>query len=402
MNTNTTVTTTATATETTKVTAEDEISVVSSDFSKRFTAEDEFVDFAKEREKNSEWSVVEAKTVQFEPLYNEPIMAPAVAAKYAADQTAIEECMLPLHSGLVCKVGPLFHPVGDSAIGTIRERMQVRKGFWTRQHENPGVLAKDLNSSFAMMKGDVLVKVGDEMVRAVHSSRYAQITLSDVHQLAREFLSEQFPNAKFMSGSFSHDFGSMLFDLSSYKGKLLSQSKTVSSNSSVHPALFVQTSDVSLSSVTIRPVLLYGSTMAPLAVREDTRHLGREETVTEHVANSFNVAMAKFVKAVGDVEKLNTIQLNNAQYAILRAFVAIKWPKAAKPYALQAADNFWQMFSESGIQATAYDAYMSILDALSYYVHDFPNANNERIMDSVARAVKIDWTACDLPGTFSY
>lgn len=379
--------------------------IVSSNFAKTFTSEDEFFAFAKERENHSFWETVDAKTMHFDPLYEEPIMASAVVAKYGANQFAIEECMDKLHSGIISKVGPAYFPVGDSAVGTIRERMQVRKGFWVRQHANPAVLAMDLNSSFNMMGNKVLVKVGDEMVRAVHSPRYSKVPLSTVYSLAKEFLSENFELAEFSTGFFSHEFSSMLFDLSMYRSELLGNATHVRSNSKVNPALYVQTSDVALSSVTIRPVLLYGKTMAPLAVREDTRHLGSEETVTDRVSKGFEIAMAKFVEAVGDVEKLDSIKLKNPFYALLRAFVAIKWPKVAKPAALEAADNFKDMYcsEEDGAgEATAYDAYLAILDALSFYAHDDATANLERLMDSVARAVKIDWHDCDLPGTFAY
>ena len=142
---------------------------ISSGSFKSFNDGDSFFAFAKEREKRAEWRPIEAAKLQFEPLFEEPLLAPSVATKYGANTEAIEECMDPEQSGLVAKIGNVFAPVGDSAIGTIRERMAVRKMFWVRQHKNPAVLAKDVNSSFSMMPGKCIVKVADEMVRAVLS-----------------------------------------------------------------------------------------------------------------------------------------------------------------------------------------------------------------------------------------
>lgn len=374
---------------------------ISSAAAKKFTNGGDFLSFMNEREKHTVWEEVDAKSIHFDPLLDEPLMAPAVAAKYGANQEAIEECMDPAHSGVLCKVGPEYFPVGDSAIGTIRERMQVRKGFWVRQHADPNILAKDLNSSFGMMtKGKVLVKVGDEMVRAIHSPRYQQIPVSKVYELAQAFLREQFPAATFSSGYFSHDFSYMLFDLSMYKKELFGKSRRMAASKNVMPALYVQTSDVATSSVTIRPVLVYGKVMAPLAVREDTRHLGSRESIVNRVQTGFQVAMAKFTDAISEVEKLDAVKLKNPYNALKRAFVAIKWPKAAKRQALESAENFQQMLD--GSPMTAYDAYLAILDAMSFYTRDNKNADTERLMDSVARSIKIDWSACDLPGEFSY
>lgn len=372
---------------------------ISSGSFKSFNDGDSFFAFAKEREKRAEWRPIEAAKLQFEPLFEEPLLAPSVATKYGANTEAIEECMDPEHSGLVAKIGNVFAPVGDSAIGTIRERMAVRKMFWVRQHKNPAVLAKDVNSSFSMMPGKCIVKVADEMVRAVLSERYTPINVPTVYTLVMDFLNEKYPEAVFVRGFYTHSYTEMLFDLSAYSDELLGSNKKVKANQAT-PVLYIQTSDVAVSSVSIRPLLLFNGTEAPLSYREDTRHLGKEELISERVQRSLELVMAKFSDVVEEVEKLDEIKLSNPYNALLRSFRAIKWPADAKKYALESAENFKAM--TEGQKVTAYDAYMAIVDAFSFYMRDNPTADTSRFMDSVSRSVVIDWSRCDLPGTFSY
>lgn len=357
-----------------------------------------FLEFAKERENHTEWRPIKSSQITFSPLYEEPLMAAAIASQYGANVEAIEECMDPLHSGLVAKVGNVSAPVGDSAISTIRERMAVRKKFWVRQHHDPAVLAKDVNSSFSMMPGKCIVKIADEMVRAVLSERYTPINVPTVYRIVCDYLNKAYPEAVFVRGMYSHYRADMLFDLSAYKDELLGSSKMRKLDCT--PVLFVETSDVAVSSVSVRPLLIFGGAEAPLSYREDTRHLGKEENISERVQNSLELVMAKFNDVVREVDKLDEIKLSNPYNTLLRVFRAIKWPVDAKKHALESAENFMAM--TDGQEATAYDSYMAIVDAYSFFMRDNPSADTARFMDSVSRSIVIDWKQYDLPGKFSY
>lgn len=376
---------------------------ISSASAANFSSGDEFLAFANERENNTQWREESATGLTFRGLQEEPIMAPAVAHQYNCNAEAIEECMGKDHSGLILQFPGKAEaaPVGDSAIATIRERMCVRNGFWVRQRKNPDVIAKDCNSSFGMMtKTQCLIKVADEMVRAVLSSRYAIITVPTVYRLATEFLQNRFPEATFLKGYYSHSFCTMTWSLEKYRDDLLGKSGKVGSNKNILPILFVQTSDVSASSVVIRPKLMVGAAECPLAMREDTRHLGRSEKVEERVQNSFEVVMAKFTDAVKDVEKLDTVTLTNPYNTLLRVFKKIQWPREGKAAAMESADNFKQLIGGSTL--TAYDAYMAIVDAYGFLLRDCPNTDPNRYEDAIARSIRLDWKDYDLPGDFSY
>ena len=188
---------------------------------------DEFLDFAEVRERNTEWVEVNPMRSKFIPLYNEPITASLIAAKYNCDSAAVEECMYPEHSGLLMKCGSLgARPIGDSAIQTILNRMKVLGGFWERQHHDTAVLAKDCNSSFAMMSQPLKVKVSDEMVRAVLSGRYTPIALPTVCGIAKSFLDKEYPLATFASGYYNHWYAEALWNLEAYAKRFVTQTVT--------------------------------------------------------------------------------------------------------------------------------------------------------------------------------
>lgn len=240
------------------------------------------------------------------------------------------------------------------------------------------------------------------MVRAVLSSKYTPISVPTVYGLATKFLNEKYPKAIFSSGYYSHEFCKMTWDLAAYRDEILSQCKTLRAGN-IEPKLFVQSSDVSVSSVLVRPSLGMGGVDVPLLEAETTRHLGKNETVVGRVSQSFEVVMAGFSDAAKAVDMLNDIVLKNPYYTLLRAFKKVKWPLKAKKYALEAADSFKDMLDDD-LKTTAYDAYLAIVDAYSYFVRDQASDQDGifLVADSAARSIKINWAEIDLPYEFSY
>lgn len=382
------------------------------------------LEFVKEHEKGSRWWTdnddTRAADVRFYPILDEPLMVPAQTASLraqvypkfsASDESYIDSMASQSDSGydgssqLLAIKGELW-PVGMSAIKGLCEKAKLQaKGWDILRKEDPQDLAEVLNRLMRHSKGKLCVLLQDEKIRAVNSGRYAILPISEVLQMIETWVNSEYPAAKFVRGYTSHEFTSLYLDLSAYKNELLGNMPMLAA-SAYTPGVIIRTSNVGLNSVSVKPSLVISGTFCPMGNSIDTPHTAcgdtneRTEAMRQKVKAALSTTFPVFKDAAMEIEDMKNVQVNNAQNAVLRG---LKFCGFAKEPAYQAFDVFSQMYG-TGI-CTAYDCYMSAIDAFGYAMNMAgQNVRKQiEIADSLARAVRYNWEkAGTYAGNFSW
>lgn len=394
----------------------------------------ELEQFINEREETAIWLSDEdccrANEARFLPIYPEPICVSAEVAKlqqgnvvtlcdgnlrqanFSSSEEAYADSMYAPEAGYdgstqMMSVNGKLYPVGKSAIAGIAKRAGITADGWDKlRKNNPKALSEVLDRFFKETGGNLTVLIEDEKVRAVNSGSYAACPASTVLKAVNEWIATDYPNIKFIQAYANHEIISWHLDLSAYAQEILGAYPELINNGFM-PAMTVSLSHTGNSSVSYTPALMNSNVILPIGKDICAMHIGRG-TFSERMLN-METAVKKNLKAVfpkltevaAGVDKLRSIQVNNAYNALLRGMCSLGIPKVQ---GLEAAEQFKDVFGD--MPTTAFDLYVSIVDAMVYVARDFPNdyykqLNAAKCLD---RAVTvIDWAALgNLPGDFSW
>lgn len=382
---------------------------------------DEMTEFLEDRESNSIWYTDEtgtrAQDIRFAPIHAEPICVPAEVKalqssafpKFTASESAYEDSMNCPSMGYngttqLMSVNGTMWPVGRSAVRSILERAGIKPEGWDKLKKfNPASLAEALNLFLKATPGSVCVLIQDEKVRAVNSGRYAICPSTYVMEAMKQWIKEERPDAKFMSGYVNHDFTNWNVDLSAYTNDILGRFPALAT-SGFSPALQIYLSHTGASSVSLRPCLMRNGWVIPMSEGIDCAHMKsgkaseRTAKMKETVEENFKLVFRALEEAAANAEKLDSIQIHNSYNAVLRVMKYIGMPKVQ---GMEAADQFGKI--NPGM-ATAYECFLCLFDAFTYVLRDYPKEPRKQfaVAESVGRAIRLKWTDYDVPGNFSW
>lgn len=387
------------------------------------TNQDELKAFFKEHEENAVWLSDEddcrADRVRFQPIFAEPICVPAEVSKLAASKTvkftaseeAYADTMFAPEEGYngssqMMYVNGQLYPVGESAVaGIIARGGEGARGWKNMKEGNPQDLSTSLNLHFKHTDGYLTVLVQDEKVRAVNSGRYAACPSSSVIQLMETWVNEKYPEASFVFGYVNHDYATWDLDMSKYTKTILNGFPTLEQNGFT-PAVRFTLSHTGENSVSMQPALKLDKLIFPIGEGINITHVAsgtfseRVVAMEQKVKENLDGIFVKMDELARKIEELRNVNVSNAYNALLRGMKALGIPKVQ---GMEAAEPFEAIFGQN---ATAYDIYLSIVDALVFVNRDFPNDYRKQFAVAKATeraAVSINWEKLgQIQGNFSW
>lgn len=382
----------------------------------------EFIGFLKDREETAKWFTdedgVKAKDVRFQAVLAEPICVPAYVDKlqkgttvqFDASEEAYAEVMLaPEHgyngSTQLIFVGGKLMPVGNSAIAGLLERSGLRGDGWKKLAEsNPKELTSVLNSLLKATKGSLCILEQDEMVRAINSGKYAICPKDYVGEKTLQWMQDNYPNAEFLYGYACQDYARWIVNLDAYTNEIFKNFPELITQG-FKPVLIVGTSDTGAGAVKLEIGVMYGGAIFSVGDSHGIKHMARgnasERTslMQQAVDKAFDEILLSPDAAYSELDKLRTVKVSNAFNALKRAMKNAGIPKVQ---GMEAAELFADLFP---YEATAFDCYLAVADALSFIIRDFPTSYQKHFIaaEAVTRAIKTDWSKLgNIPGDFSW
>lgn len=370
----------------------------------------EMSNFVSEREAHTEWHEVPANKLSFEPLFEEPLCASQYTAKGNGSFT--DEAVKDSMSTTNLMVNSLFgiRPVGLSAVACVVNRAGLRfdgfkklsdadhtggaeDEFGVRWNPECNALVGVLNTLMKASTGMVQVKIADEKVRAINSSRYTVLRSDKLLAIAERYFNDNWPDATFKTGYFSHDGLRAVMDLSAYKAQFMAKVPDKGIFRTAEPAVVLVSSDTATSAVTLVPSLNVNGNIFPLTREISVKHIG--EDLEGRVENAMEKILAYFQDATEDIQELTKVKLDFGDKALKRILTNSGIPVKC---ACEAIDAYQALYGES--QVTAMDVYLAVVDAYTNVVREYPNDKKKVFLaaDAVARAARTRWADVDLPG----
>lgn len=374
---------------------------------KEGTNENEFVDFLTERDNASAWIETDVTTVQFEPMFSEPMYVAGDSAKYGIPAEILQEAAA--NSRLYGVVRAQHYPVGLSATESLVNYSKLtRDGFSWMRRVSPPNLAAGINNGIDAIRYDdrrsskCLVKIGDEMIRAVVSARYAPMPSGSLFKYATmEYFPDTWPEATFLHGYWTHSRVRGVWSLEKYSDKIMKTLGQLPQLKEYFPALSIENSDTTASAIRLRPLFLSNQEFRELPLLNGTRtaHLGAEK-IHDRLEADFQMVMASFQQAEQDILELNSIRVEYGYNTLIRC---LRQGKVNLPVAQakEAAENFLSMNGRGA--CTALEVYFAVADAYNFVVRDFPDDKEKivRASDAVVSAMKSPWRILDGAGEVS-
>ncbi len=395
MITNTMTATNTTATSTAAVTtAAQNPDFFINDFAERVFKEGEYqelVDFCKWDAGKTEWLDEGIRDIRFEASYDEPLCAPEYAKQLKVSEEAVLDTQQ--HAGLNLTTSIGKKPVGDSATRNICARAMIGMNCYELlRKNNRGSLKEVLNLILAERKGATRIKFSHEKIRAVHSGRYSAISNEKLLDILGEYMTQTWPDHKFISGYVSHELMQVVVDLSAYKQQFFRKLPPDLSRGYA-PAVVMISSDVAESAVRLIPAFNMGGVIAPMAKEVVIPHIG--DNIEDRVRNAFVALLAYFDDAATDISKLSTIPISYGKATLVRVLTKYGMPKEEAREALVAYDMCY-----GGNAVTAMDIYLSTCEAYAAVVRNHTQDAKKifTAADCVARCARTLWNTVDMPG----
>lgn len=342
-----------------------------------------------------------------------PIGAAAIAKSMNANIDAVVSTMVSQKgTGLAMEMdNGRIVPIGWSAIPGMEKRAGYDKDGLTRHwRKSPEIAAQELNGQFRNGSSGVTVLERCHKIRGMMSSRFAYAKFSNILKAFNAFWKKQYPNGIVRNMYISHTEIYWELDLEQYKQQIFTGFPDLLTGNAF-PVLQFASSNTANSAFRITPAMgMTGSKIVvPLCTRENAlavRHSAegnfttRCDTVMNDIINKFAESIPMLDSTSRDLQAMHGITVKNAYNAILRVMANVGIPKKQ---GMEAAENFKNVYGSN--PASAFDCFMCIVNAYSFFVRDNKGKTNKHfeIAMAVGKAAGAKWELQgNIPGDFAW
>ena len=367
-----------------------------------FREQDDFLACLKRISENSFWKRRKAKNLRLVAITEGSQMAEEKKEKYIND--GLDEDIITytiVNTGLLLKDKNEYYPVRGCAIKSILDRAGIQGNGLRRVEKN--VYARILNDLLKVANGEALIRFSEGKVSAVLSGDCNDYAVLDVEQIflhSVDYLTTNFKGCQYLGGFYEHNMVSALWELSgedelleAYKEELCLHGKNVDE---MKPMVIITTSDTGNGVANIFPILVSGKDNTTINLGEPLRLEHRYGNDITEFDQQLKQLYGKYQLATGNLIKLLNIDIMNPVNCMRGVMDKLKIPKK---YQAEAVELFKAQQGED--PCTAHDIYYGISEILYMLTCDGEEGSRiTRMEEIIARALSLNWTEFDIPGTY--
>ena len=367
-----------------------------------FREQDDFLACLKRISENSFWKRRKAKNLRLVAITEGSKMAEEMKERYVND--GLDEDITTdtiVNTGLLLIDKNEYYPVRGCAIKSILDRAGIQGNGLRRLEKN--VYARILNDLLKVANGEALIRFSEGKVSAVLSGDCNDYAVLDVEQIflhSVDYLTANFKGCQYLGGFYEHNMVSALWELSgedellkAYKEELRLHGKSVDE---MKPMVRITTSDTGNGGANIFPMLVSGKENTTINLGEPLRLEHRNGNDITEFDQQLKQLYGKYQLATGNLITLLKIDIMNPINCMRGVMDKLKIPKK---YQAEAVELFKAQQGED--PCTAHDIYYGISEILYMLACDGEEGSRiTRMEEIIARALSLNWTEFDIPGTY--
>lgn len=374
-------------------------------FHQAFANEPDFLTFLQDIQARSRWKRQPARELAVIALEEEDPLTRTLHRQYEhmGMEGILDDTME--HTRLLLKTQEELTPVRSCAIKTILDRARI-SGSALGQLSKPH-LAEVLNHCLNIARGDALLWYSDGKISAVHGgdpNDYAVLEIPALFEHTVQYLAEHYPGYTFAVGSFDHSLVTAVWELTGQDSltetyrTALRRHGLLADDTSIRPAVRLSTSNTGISGANLYPMLLEGACakVIPLGspIRENHKAGADLDQFDENLVRLF----AQYESNLDTLTELLEIDLAypaNVMQAMLKEL------GVGKRLAMEVVEQYRAQTGDE--PDTAHGVYHAMTEVLFLLQRDGASGSKIAAMEEIlARALKMRWTAYDLPGELKW
>ena len=381
-----------------------EARVYEDDFRAVFTRQEDFLSCINRISGNSFWERRKSKNLRLIPLTNGSKAAEELREEY--EREGLDEAILTdtmLNTGLLIRLKDKCYPVRACAIKSILDRAGISGSGLRRVDKS--VYARILNDCLKVTNGEALVRVSEGKVSAVLGGDchdYAVLDTEQIFQHSVDYLNTHFKGCQYLGGFYEHDMVSALWELSgnkelldAYRDELRMHGKYPEE---MKPMVRITTSDTGMGGANIYPMLVSDNGRCTINLGSPLRLGHRNGTKISDFDEQLKMLYGKYQAATGNLIKLLNIDI---RYPVNCMKGVMDKLGIAKKYKAEAVDLFIAQYGED--PCTAHDIYFGISEILYMLTCEGEEGSKiARMEEIIARALGLNWSEYDVPGTYAW
>ena len=381
-----------------------EARVYEDNFRAVFTRQEDFLSCINRIGGNSYWERRKAKNLRLIPLTSGSKAAEELREEYereGLDEAIITDTML--NTGLLIRLKDKCYPVRACAIKSILDRAGISGSGLRRVDKS--VYARILNDCLKVTNGEALVRVSEGKVSAVLGGDCHDYAVLDTEQIFKhsvDYLSTHFKGCRYLGGFYEHDMVSALWELSgnkelldAYRDELRMHGKCPEE---MKPMVRITTSDTGMGGANIYPMLVSDNGRCTINLGSPLRLGHRNGTKISDFDEQLKMLYGKYQAATGNLIKLLNIDISHPVNCMKGIMDKLGIPKK---YKAEAVDLFIAQYGED--PCTAHDIYFGISEILYMLTCDGEEGSKiTRMEEIIARALGLQWSEYDIPGTYAW
>ena len=369
-----------------------------------FTRQEDFLSCINRISGNSFWERRKSKNLRLIPLTNGSKAAEELREEY--EREGMDEAILTdtmLNTGLLIRLKDKCYPVRACAIKSILDRAGISGSGLRRVDKS--VYARILNDCLKVTNGEALVRVSEGKVSAVLGGDchdYAVLDTEQIFQHSVDYLNTHFKGCQYLGGFYEHDMVSALWELSGNKELLDAYREELKMHGKhpeeMKPMVRITTSDTGMGGANIYPMLVSDNGRCTINLGSPLRLGHRNGTKISDFDEQLKMLYGKYQAATGNLIKLLNIDIRypvNCMKGIMDKLGIVKKYKA------EAVDLFIAQYGED--PCTAHDIYFGISEILYMLTCEGEEGSKiTRMEEIIARALGLNWSEYDVPGTYAW
>lgn len=371
-------------------TQEKNVTIAQDDYCRRFTEEEEFYEFMKERDENASWMDVPAHLFNFITLEEGTLKTEEYREKFK--QMGKEEIFADTleQSALLGRIQDDLYPIRKCAIEGVLERLGISGQGLKRL--SPTQLENVLNILASRAKGTAMLYNSDGKISGVHSGNlhaYSKIPALSFFERVMDYLYNEFSCYSFLSGEFKHSL-----IVASWTVEGLENNSTFLNGpmgETIKPVIRAVTSDTGASSASLYPGLAFSSGLY-IPLGSPLKVLHRHGNTLSDVDRSLEKILLKIQKGTRRLGDLLDISLNYPISALCHAMKEAKLPVKKGEHVLENY-NTKLLLGKTG--ETAYDVYKEISQSLSFDAEKTSYFAKLNMEENILRLLYADWKKFD-------
>ncbi|SDH32712.1 hypothetical protein [Marvinbryantia formatexigens] len=370
-------------------------------FETAFATPGELLEFLAERGKTSKWIRRPARMLRLVPISEE---AEHMEENAEDDWEGILKDTQE-NTKLALKIRGEAYPVRDCAIHTILKRAGI-SGNGLKRLET-GNYAKVVNYCLKAAKGDVLIKVADGKVSAVHAgddSDYHILDMRTIFEVTIQYLNNNFIGNSYVEGSgvYDHSVVSAMWELGGNQELLDTYRKALADHGIaahiISPAVRLTTSDVAASGVNLYPMLLCGSANRTISLGNPIRLPHTNGADISRYMDNLRMLFSRYQDAIADITKLMDIEIRNPLNCLR---LAMKKVGIRKNLINEVAELFEHQHGAGN--CTAHDLYFAMNEASFFGACEgMQGCSILSLEEQITRALQLDWKEFDVSGAINW